>query len=467
MKLRVRNLGRIEDAALDIRPLTVFVGKNNTNKTWVAYALYGLLRHLTWRSPAVVGLRSMGATLIKIQTEAVRKQVFANIERAIDGLPKEGDVGTVELEVSRRALLEGVDEPTEFTLVSEHLRKLLHLEGELSREASATLEVSAAEFRERDATVAMLLGYVQRNLRMQWRAEKDEIATISVQLGGDGEELRKRAKVFLRALAQRFSSMGSLLLLPAERKALASTYREMEALGQTSDSLSTPVSSYVTFLRSAEGQWRKGVAPAMPSAIGYLDDRILGGSTDFLSSGAGERLMFSPRSGPSLPMHAASSMVRSLVGLEVYLRYAARSGDTLIIDEPEMNAHPEGQVALVELIAHLVNQGIRVVMTTHSPYVVDHLNNLIGARRLSEADQDEAAKKFRLGTRTCFLRAEDVAAYDFVAEDDASPVRVKSIFPAEDPSASIDWDTFGRTSDYLSSLYTSEILPRSPWRESP
>ena len=45
-RLRVENLGRIADAELSIRPLTVFVGPNNTNKTWTAYALYGLAQRL-------------------------------------------------------------------------------------------------------------------------------------------------------------------------------------------------------------------------------------------------------------------------------------------------------------------------------------------------------------------------------------------------------------------------------------
>ena len=42
MKLIVNKLGRIDHAEIDVRNLTVFVGPNGTNKTWTAYALYGL-----------------------------------------------------------------------------------------------------------------------------------------------------------------------------------------------------------------------------------------------------------------------------------------------------------------------------------------------------------------------------------------------------------------------------------------
>ena len=44
MDLILDKLGRIEHAEIEIRPLTVFVGENNTNKTWAAYCLYGLAR---------------------------------------------------------------------------------------------------------------------------------------------------------------------------------------------------------------------------------------------------------------------------------------------------------------------------------------------------------------------------------------------------------------------------------------
>jgi predicted ATPase len=46
VQLTVNNLGRLKEARLDIRPLTVFVGPNHTNKTWTAYSLYGIARNM-------------------------------------------------------------------------------------------------------------------------------------------------------------------------------------------------------------------------------------------------------------------------------------------------------------------------------------------------------------------------------------------------------------------------------------
>ena len=52
-------------------------------------------------------------------------------------------------------------------------------------------------------------------------------------------------------------------------------------------------------------------------------------------------------------------------------------GDLLIIDEPELNLHPENQRRVARLLARLVNLGIKIFITTHSDYIIKELNTLI------------------------------------------------------------------------------------------
>ncbi len=42
MKIKLLNLGSIKEAEVDLRPLTVIIGPNNSNKTYIAYSIYGL-----------------------------------------------------------------------------------------------------------------------------------------------------------------------------------------------------------------------------------------------------------------------------------------------------------------------------------------------------------------------------------------------------------------------------------------
>jgi hypothetical protein len=54
------------------------------------------------------------------------------------------------------------------------------------------------------------------------------------------------------------------------------------------------------------------------------------------------------------------------------------------VEEPEIHLHPEAQVAMVKVLAYLVNHGFRVLVTTHSMTVLYVLNNLIEASALPE-----------------------------------------------------------------------------------
>jgi ABC-type multidrug transport system ATPase subunit len=48
-----------------------------------------------------------------------------------------------------------------------------------------------------------------------------------------------------------------------------------------------------------------------------------------------------------------------------------------MIDEPELNLHPENQRRVARLFARLANLGIKVFITTHSDYIIKELNTLI------------------------------------------------------------------------------------------
>ena len=55
----------------------------------------------------------------------------------------------------------------------------------------------------------------------------------------------------------------------------------------------------------------------------------------------------------------------------------------LIIEEPESHLHPAEQVEVINLLAQVVSAGIRVVVTTHSEWVLNGLANIVQASRIS------------------------------------------------------------------------------------
>ena len=114
-------------------------------------------------------------------------------------------------------------------------------------------------------------------------------------------------------------------------------------------------------------------------------------------------------------MDESSSGVRSLLDIGFYLKHSAKPGDLLMVDEPELNLHPENQRRVARLFARLVNVGIRVFVTTHSDYIIKELNTLI---MLNQRTEDLAAVAEKFGYRSEeLLSADKVRVY--IAEKSA------------------------------------------------
>ena len=85
-----------------------------------------------------------------------------------------------------------------------------------------------------------------------------------------------------------------------------------------------------------------------------------------------------------LPLMNASSMVSELAPVVLYLRHVVGPGETLIIEEPESALHPAMQVELTRLLAAAVKAGIRIIITTHSEWVLEELANLVLMSKLPD-----------------------------------------------------------------------------------
>jgi predicted ATP-dependent endonuclease of OLD family len=145
-----------------------------------------------------------------------------------------------------------------------------------------------------------------------------------------------------------------------------------------------------------------------PDIINKFND-ILGGKYQLDKD---DNLNFHPKESKiKLKIGESSSSVRSLLDLGFYIKHVAKPNDLLIIDEPELNLHPENQRRIAQILANLVNIGIKVFITTHSDYIIKEFSTLI---MLNSKDEDVFLKTIAENegyTPNDLLRSQQVKMY--------------------------------------------------------
>ena len=93
-----------------------------------------------------------------------------------------------------------------------------------------------------------------------------------------------------------------------------------------------------------------------------------------------------------------------------------------IIEEPELNLFPTTQKQLVGYLADKCTQnGNELLITTHSPYVLSAINNLIFAYKVAHEVPEKAEEVEQIIPREQWLNPNEVAAY-YVADGTATSI---------------------------------------------
>ena len=122
----------------------------------------------------------------------------------------------------------------------------------------------------------------------------------------------------------------------------------------------------------------------------------------------------------TLRMSQSSSMVSELAPLVLYLRGIVNPGDTLIIEEPESHLHPRAQTQIAITLARLVRAGVRVIITTHSDWLLQQIGNLIRDGELKNQKEDTTELPH-------WLLKEEVGAWWFHTDKPVEEIRFDRI----------------------------------------
>ena len=208
---------------------------------------------------------------------------------------------------------------------------------------------------------------------------------------------------------------------------------------------SEPVNEYIIRLNKLEEYENKEETEIYKNLVKNINiQNIIEGEIIIKSN----QIIYKSENDLELNMGLVSSTVKTLAGFFLYLKYQAQKGDIVFIDEIELNLHPENQRKVMRLINYLSKQGLKFVISTHSPIIMQEINNMIMFEKCKNKIDDEIIEEYSIDRENYGLRQEDVNVYF---------LNNKTIEMAEFGEDGIITDTFNEVLGEIDNLY-QELL---------
>lgn len=113
--------------------------------------------------------------------------------------------------------------------------------------------------------------------------------------------------------------------------------------------------------------------------------------------------------GDEVDLSQASSGLQALIPMLSVFDYSLLSQNLLIIEEPELNLYTKVQKDLIEYIIRRAKQNhVKIFITTHSPYVMSTLQNLLQAGNIAKESEAKAAEVKKLVPEDRWIDYDDL-----------------------------------------------------------
>ena len=428
----LKDLGPVEEAYLGLGNLTLIAGRNNTGKTYMVYALQGFLQFfdaLAMKTMEVWSIRGFFSGAIRPNDSFLAGELLG-AGRVSFKIEKDG------LDRDRASLFQD----------SAELYSQTYLDTVLSAPPTGTFEravfdveadwgaheySSSANWLIDGAEVSVSYDEDDLSFSLHWIDEKGRNNTQR-QLTQVKDGLRR---AYIRFLTQGDDVFGnSLHCTTAARFAVSLLHKDLEskrrsivqALHQErplqlkdgsiwvsakaiegASRYALPIEYEIDFIKDIPADFPAPPRDVDISPFGNIV-RMMGGHYTKLE----DEIFFDSTEGSPrqfrIPLHLASSSAIELSSIYFYLALGRKSDNPiLIIDEPESHLDPINQIEFARALARWTNSGIRVLISTHSDYIVKEINNLI---MLHHDFEDKEEVVGRLGYSES-LDPETVRAY--------------------------------------------------------
>lgn len=447
MMFGVAGFGKIERAEIILGDFTMFVGDNNSGKTFIMQLIYGVMKKLS-----VINSLADGVIVTKDRLEFAQDW-FESWEKQINQYLSENKEKIVS-EIFHKSI--AIDE-LYFHFVNVDERYVC--------------EISEFEFQLFDAS------------------EKEDVVVPSIgraveirKFGKEDDEIGNRHRVrfhsaatdqiIRRAIEKRVQKMvigwglsyrEDILFMPASRTGLQLLYKylfaerdkknvedygmiELEEDDDTEGNelgLSVPIYDFLQFLLRYTPVPSKSVKNK--KLLRFIENHLIGGKLEQV----GEETYYMPKdSAGEIPLYLASSLVNEVAPI-VKAISSMVDFKYIFYDEIETCLHPLKQGEMARLIMRLVNSGKRMIISTHSDTMATKINNLLLLSFAELSDEQREAKMKRLKLKESdLMESRAVHVYQFVNRSNGQS-RVSELKFRTQPYVGYDFGLFMKNLDTL------------------
>ncbi|MEM3103453.1 MAG: AAA family ATPase [Candidatus Nitrosocaldus sp.] len=412
LQLDIEGLGPIVKGSVKIKPLTVFIGPNGSGKSYTAMFLYALYNGFIKKyfDLAWVNRHIYDFSRKDIRSLRNKRNYYSFISSRLKSLKKDAYEG--------------------LTTVFSDINNLVNVNSNSMKVSISTKDIKYSISLKKGKKGEVSIEMPDKNSLISLLEEKDK----SWKIIRRGRYPKEYKVIELEAMSKSmFVLRRRFYYMPASRSGLIHAHRivasaivtaapklpfqEMPKLtGVVADFIATLISipdmiRYKGDIDNENEKESKEFRKNIKKVIKFLDDYILKGN--IYVSDMKEFMYKSSDPELNIPVVNAASGIAELAPLSLYLKYIIEPDDLLILEEPESHLHPELQRKVARLLAMLARAGVRVLITTHSDYLLHQINTLLLLSKLSGEDR----KKFGYMENE-FLNPNDVGAYLFKYDEE-------------------------------------------------
>lgn len=403
-KLKVDDYGKIKHAEIEMAPLTLFVGDNNSGKSYLLSLLWGI------QNLGVAGLIGNEVDLELKEFHDLKDWFQNQVYIAEEKKNHEISLGEVS------GLLSAV--------LSDRLKKR---KNELVRKIfnSEDVEIGGLDIEIGDLSGTVLhlqmdeeIGRLSLFTDEKWkfsqtRADRNTKRELS---GFDCWFFIRGIYSCILDIAPVINYSNDYIYLPAARTGFMLTKDIINRVGRENTfniseekeqitPFIKPVNQFLDVMSDLAAD-KKG-KPDHIKIIDEMEKEMTEGIVE-ISSMPGKEVLFVPKGKKKgLPLRIVSAVVTEMSPLMLILKHK-KTVERFYYEEPEMCLHPQLQQKMGKIISRIVNSGISMVITTHSDIILQHINNMI---KLSSHQECEAICK-RMGyDKNDLLQPSQVRVY--------------------------------------------------------